>query len=58
MLKLIIITFILVAIAIAGLGIRILLKQKGEFSGGSCQSSSQGLSGKGISCGCRVTSSS
>ncbi len=52
MLKLLLITVILVAIAFAGLGIRILLERNGQFSGGSCQSTSDGLKEKGISCGC------
>ncbi len=52
MLKILLITFILLAIAFAGLGIRILLVRNSEFSGGSCQSGSDGLSKKGISCGC------
>ena len=51
MLKLLLITIILVGIAFAGLGIRILLERNGEFSGGSCQSGSKGLDDKGISCG-------
>lgn len=52
MLKLLIITFILIAIAFAGLGIRLLLDRNAEFSGGSCQASSKELEEKGISCGC------
>ncbi len=52
MLKLLLITVILVAIAFAGLGIRILLERNGQFSGGSCQATPDGLRDKGISCGC------
>jgi hypothetical protein len=52
MLKILIITFILVGIAILGLGIRLLLDRKAEFSGGSCQSGSEALEEKGITCGC------
>jgi hypothetical protein len=52
MIKILIITFILVGIAVLGLGIRLLLDRKAEFSGGSCQSGSKALEEKGISCGC------
>ena len=52
MLKVLLITVILVAIAFAGLGIRLLLDRKAEFSGGSCQSGSDALAEKGIGCGC------
>jgi hypothetical protein len=52
MLKILLITIILVAIAFAGLGIRILLEKNGKFSGGSCQAAPDGLKEKGISCGC------
>ncbi len=52
MLKILLITIILVAIAFAGLGIRILLERNGEFSGGSCQSASNDPDNHEISCGC------
>ena len=52
MVKILIITFILVGIAVLGLGIRLLLDRKAEFSGGSCQSGSKALEEKGITCGC------
>ncbi len=52
MLKILLITFILVGIAFAGLGIRLLLDRNAEFSGGSCQSGSKDLEERGISCGC------
>jgi hypothetical protein len=52
MLKILIITFILVGIAILGLGIRLLVDRKAEFSGGSCQSGNKTLEDKGITCGC------
>jgi len=52
MLKVLLITVILVAIAFAGLGIRLLLDRKAEFSGGSCRSGSEALEEKGITCGC------
>jgi len=52
MLKILLITIILVAIAFAGLGIRLLLGRNAEFSGGSCQTGSDTLKEKGISCGC------
>jgi hypothetical protein len=52
MLKILIITFVLVGIAVLGLGIRLLVDRKAEFSGGSCQSGSEALKEKGITCGC------
>jgi hypothetical protein len=52
MLKILLITFILLVIAFAGLGIRILIKKHGEFSGGSCQASPAGGNDQGMSCGC------
>ena len=50
-LKLIGLVVVLVAIAMAGMGIRMLLKPGANFSGGSCKSS-PGLEKKGIGCGC------
>ncbi len=52
MLKILLITIILLGIAFAGLGIRLLLDRNAEFKGGSCQSGSKELEEKGISCGC------
>jgi hypothetical protein len=52
MLKILIITIILVGIAFAGLGIRLLLDRKAEFSAGNCQTGSRALEDKGIACGC------
>lgn len=52
MLKILLITFILVAIAITALGVRLLLDRNAQFRGGSCQSGSEELEKKGISCGC------
>jgi len=52
MLKILLITIILVAIAFAGLGIRLLLDRNAEFSGGSCQANADKLGDKGYSCGC------
>ena len=52
MIKILLITIILVGIAFAGMGIRLLLDRKAEFSGGSCQSGSKALEDKGITCGC------
>ena len=51
MLKILLITFILLAISFAGLAIRILLISNSEFSGGKC-SGSEALKDSGISCGC------
>jgi len=52
MLKVLLITGILLVIAFAGLGIKLLFDRNAEFSGGSCTTSSQDLRDKGISCGC------
>ena len=52
MLKILLITIILVGIAFAGLGIRLLLDRNAKFLGGSCQSTPDELTEKGISCGC------
>ena len=52
MLKILLITFVLVGIAVAGLGIRLLLDRKAEFTGGSCRTVSKLEEEKGISCGC------
>ncbi len=47
-------SIVLVVIAFAGLGIKLLFDRKAEFTGGSCRatSSSDALADKGISCGC------
>lgn len=54
MIKVLLATLVLVVIAVAGLGIKLLLDKKAEFTGGSCQAtnSSEALNAKGISCGC------
>jgi hypothetical protein len=54
MLEVFLITFILILISVAGLGIKLIFDKKAEFKGGSCQAtaSSEALSAKGISCGC------
>ena len=52
MLKILLITIILVAFAVAGLAIRMLFDQKAEFSGGSCHADTDELREKGIACGC------
>jgi hypothetical protein len=54
MLKVMLAAVVLVVLAFAGLGIKMLFDRKAEFSGGSCRatSSSPELADKGISCGC------
>jgi hypothetical protein len=54
MLKVMLAAFVLVVLAFAGLGIKMLFDRKAEFTGGSCRatSSSPELADKGISCGC------
>ncbi len=49
--KLMLISVIIVAIAMAGLGIRMLFMKNAQFSGGSCKTA-PGLADKGIGCGC------
>lgn len=54
MIQLLVPTFIIVLLAVAGLGIKMLFDKKAEFSGGSCQASSNSktLQEKGLGCGC------
>jgi hypothetical protein len=54
MLKVMLAAVVLVVIAFAGLGIKLLFDRKAEFTGGSCRatSTSPALADKGISCGC------
>jgi hypothetical protein len=54
MIKVILAAIVLVVLAVAGLGIKMLFDRKAEFSGGSCQASnSDELESRGISsCGC------
>jgi len=51
MLKILLIAFVLLIIAFAGLGIRLLLDRNAEFSGGSCRSAA-GDDKKIPACGC------
>lgn len=54
MLKIVLAAFVLVTLAMVGLGIKLLIDRKAQFTGGSCQATnnSGALSEKGISCGC------
>ena len=52
MLKILLISIILVAIAFLGLGIRILLDRKAEFPRGACQTNSDDLTENSLACGC------
>lgn len=54
MFKVLIAAFVLIVLAVAGLGIKLLFNKKAEFTGGSCQAvnSSESLKSEGISCGC------
>ena len=54
-LTLVMISSVLLAILLLGMGIKMLFNKKAEFSGGSCQSS-HGLSEQGIGCGCGANS--
>lgn len=49
--KLILITIILLALAFAGLAIKIWAKKDGEFDG-TCAGSNVKMKAKGITCGC------
>ena len=51
MLKILLITFIVLIIAFAGLGIRLLLDRNAEFSGGSCRAG-ESPDEKAYGCGC------
>ena len=54
MIKVMLAAVVLVILAVAGLGIKMLFDRKAEFSGGSCQATnSKELEARGISsCGC------
>ena len=54
MIQVIILSVILLLLAVAGLGIKMLFDKKAEFKGSSCQAtaSSLELKDQGISCGC------
>lgn len=45
---------VLLVLAVAGLGIKLLFDRKAEFTGGSCQATnaSEELASKGVTCGC------
>lgn len=49
--KLLLITIVLLALAFAGIAIKIWAKKDGEFEG-TCSGSNVKLKAKGISCGC------
>lgn len=50
-LKIVLLTISLMALAFAGLGIKILSKKDGEFAG-TCASKNPHLKAKGVDCGC------
>jgi len=54
MIQLIILSTILILLAVAGLGIKMIFDKKAEFKGGSCQASaaSSELLEQGVRCGC------
>lgn len=52
MLKVLLISVILLLLAFAGFGIKMLFDKKAEFKGGSCTASSPELEKQGITCGC------
>ena len=47
-LKLLLISFIMVAVAMLALGIKLLIDKKAKFTGGSCQATAE----NGFSCAC------
>ena len=53
MIKVFLITVIILILALAGLGIKMLVQRNGQFSGGgTCRSVSPELNDQGISCAC------
>jgi len=52
MLKVILISVILLLLAFAGMGIKMLFDKIAEFRGGSCSASTPELEKQGITCGC------
>lgn len=52
MLKVLLISVVLLLLAFAGFGIKMLFDKKAEFKGGSCTASSPELEKRGITCGC------
>ena len=50
-LKIVLLTISLMALAFAGLGIKILAKKDGEFAG-TCASKNPHLKKQGVDCGC------
>ncbi len=54
MIQVIILSIVLILLAVAGLGIKMIFDKKAEFKGSSCQAAadSEVLREKGISCGC------
>lgn len=52
MLKVLVISAILLGLAMAGLGIRLLIDRKAEFRGGSCSASNPDQKKDGLQCGC------
>ena len=52
LLQILLITAVLLGLALAGLGIKLLLSPKSESSLGSCSSDIKDASGNSLSCGC------
>ncbi len=54
MIQVIILSIILILLAVAGLGIKMLFDKKAEFKGSSCQAAADSaeLQEQGVSCGC------
>lgn len=52
MIKVLILSSVLLALAIAGLSIKLLFDKKAVFKAGSCSASSPELEKQGIICGC------
>jgi len=54
MLEVLIAAIVLLIVAFAGLGIKLIFDKKAEFTGGSCQAThaSEEMGARGISCGC------
>lgn len=50
--KLLLLTFLFVLIAVLGLSVRLIFTKKGTFRGGSCQNQTDKLKNQGIRCDC------
>jgi hypothetical protein len=57
MIEVLLLSILLLLLAFAGFGIKMLIDKNAEFKGGSCTASSPELEKHGIDCGCAGTCS-